>query len=101
MEAVNIGISTDNYLVPTKIVKIEHRYLLVLASLDLNAAAYDFYKICDYLVLENLIIVSFQTVEYLSSHRDNSLKLCISCHFYRTERRVALHDIKLTLRKVF
>ena len=52
---------------------------------DLNAAAYDLYKICDYLVLENLIIVSFQTVEYLSSYRDNSLKLCISCHFYRTK----------------
>lgn len=54
MEAVNIGISTNNYLVPAKVVEIEHRYLLVLARLDLNSAAYDFYKICDYLILEIL-----------------------------------------------
>ena len=62
METVNVGIGTDNYLVPTEIVKIEHRYLLVLARLDLNTTANNFYKVCDYLILEYLIIVSFQAV---------------------------------------
>ena len=62
METVNVGIGTNNYLVPAEIIEIEHGYLLVLARLDLNATAYDLDKVCDYLILEYLIIVSFQAV---------------------------------------
>ena len=97
MEAVNIGIGTDNYLVPFEVIDVKKGYFLVLSCFDLNTAAEYFYQVGNDLVFEYLIIVCFKAVEYFSSYRDNSLKLSVSCHFYRAERRVTLHDVKLSL----
>ena len=73
---------------------MKHGEFLVGFCLDFYSTAQQLDDVRDNLVLENAVVVGFQAIQNLSSNRNDCLKLCISCHLNRTQRRIALHNIE-------
>ena len=71
---------------PAEVLDIEGRKLLVCFGGHLNSAAKYLEKISNYLTFEYFCIVSLQTVEYLSTNRDNCLKFSVTSKLYRAQR---------------
>ena len=101
MEAVYIGIGTDDDLVPAEIVDIEGVDILFLrlclSGIYLHAAAEYLYQIGDDLALEYAVIIDLKTVEYLTSDRHDRLKIRVARLYAGTLSRVALYDEELAL----
>ena len=75
--------------------------LLVGFGVYLNTASQQLDDVCNDVVLENFSVICFQAVQNLATHRNDRLKLRISCHFYRAQCGITLHNIQFPTGKVF
>ena len=88
---VDVGVGTDDDLVPAQVVEVEGRHVLFLDR-DFDAAAEDLDEVRDDVALEDAVVVRFEAVEDLAADRDDSLEFGVSRLFAGAQSRVALHD---------
>ena len=95
MITVDVGVRTDDDLVPVEVVQVEGTKVLDALVLDLHTAAQHAHKVHDDVGLKDARVVLFQTVEDLASDGHNTLELGIARGADGACCRVALYDVDL------
>ena len=92
---VDVGVRTDDDLVPVEVVQVKGAKVLDALVLDLHTAAQHAHEVHDDVGLKDARVVLFQTVEDLASDGHNTLELGIARGADGACCRVALYDVDL------
>ena len=92
---VDVGVRTDDDLVPVEVVQVKGAQVLDALVLDLHAAAQHAHKVHDDVGLKDARVVLFQAVEDLTADGHNALELGIARGANGACCRVALYDVDL------
>ena len=95
MVTVDVGVRTDDDLVPVEVVQVEGAEILDALVFDFHAAAQHAHEVHDDVGLKDARVVLFQTVEDLASDGHNTLELGIARGADGACCRVALYDVDL------
>ena len=95
MVTVDVGVRTDDDLVPVEVVQVKGAQVLDALVLDLHTAAQHAHKVHDDVGLKDARIVLLQAVENLAADGHNALELGIARGANGARCRVALYDIDL------
>ena len=101
MITVDVGIRTDNDLVPVEVVQVKGAKVLDALVLDLHAAAQHAHEVHDDVGLKDARIVLLQAVEDLAADGHNALELGIARGADGACCRVALYDVDLATVLIF
>ena len=95
MIAVDVGVRTDDDLVPVEVVQVKGAKILDALVLDLHTAAQHAHEVHDDVGLKDAWVVLFQAVEDLTADGHNALELGITRGANGACCRVALYDVDL------
>ena len=92
---VDVGVRTDDDLVPVEVVQVKGTKVLDALVFDLHAAAQHAHEVHDDVGLKDARVVLFQAVEDLTADGHNALELGIARGANGACCRVALYDVDL------
>ena len=95
MITVDVGVRTDDDLVPVEVVQVKGAEVLDALVLDLHAAAQHAHEVHDDVGLKDARVVLLQAVEDLTANGHNALELGIARGADGACCRVALYDVDL------
>ena len=98
---VDVGVRTDNDLVPVEVVQVKGAKVLDALVFDLHAAAQHAHEVHDDVGLKDTRIILLQAVEDLAADGHNALELGIARRTDGACCRVALYDVDLATVLIF